>query len=204
MQLWQNAVKVKLIFSNDGKNDKVDARSLARLARADPRLLFPIQHRSKGAQSALSVIRARDVLVRARTRLINCVHGQVKPTGTRLPVASAECFPVRVASSIPSDISLSTTLMLEQIQSLSECIAVYDQYIEHLIETQYPKAKLLQQIPGVGALTSLAFILTLDNPERFSKSRQVGCYVGLRPRQDQFGNSNTQLVACRVEFVSMA
>lgn len=188
-----NASKVKFIFSNDGKNDRVDARSLARLARVDPRLLFPIHHRSDTAQSALSVIRARDALVRARTRLINCVRGLVKPTGTRLPVSSAECFPARAASRIPPDIRLSTTVMLEQIQSLNEGIAVYDQYIEHLVETQFPKAKLLQQIPGVGALTSLAFILTLDDPARFSKSRQVGCYLGLRPRQDQSGNSNPQL-----------
>ena len=165
-----NACKVKFIFSNDGKNDRVDARSLARLARADPRLLFPIQHRSDAAQAALSVIRARDALVRSRTRLINCVRGLVKPTGARLPVASAECFPARVASRIPPDTRLSTTLLLEQIQSLSDGIAVYDRYIEHLVETHYQKAKLLQQIPGVGALTSLAFILTLDNPARFSKT----------------------------------
>jgi transposase len=188
-----NATKVKFIFSNDGKNDRVDARSLARLARADPQLLFPIQHRSAGAQSVLSVIRGRDALVRARTRLINCVRGLVKPTGTRLPIASAECFPTRVADRIPSDIRLSTTLLLEEIQSLSEAVAVYDQYIEHLVETKYPKAKLLQQIPGVGSLTSLAFVVTLDDPSRFVKSRQVGCYLGLRPRQSQSGNSNPQL-----------
>ncbi|MBV9503389.1 MAG: IS110 family transposase [Acidobacteriia bacterium] len=70
---------------------------------------------------------------------------------------------------------------------------MYDQYIEHLVETQYPKAKLLQQIPGVGALTSLAFILTLDDPGRFPKSRKVESYLGLRPRQDQSGDSNPQL-----------
>jgi transposase len=188
-----NASKVKFIFANDGKNDRVDARSLARLARVDRRLLFPIHHRSNEAQSALSVLRARDALVRARTRLINCVRGLVKPTGIHLSPSSADCFPLRAASRIPTDLRLSTALTLEQIQSLSDAIAVYDQYIEHLVETQYPKAKLLRQIPGVGALTSLAFILTLDDPARFPKSRQVGCYLGLRPRQDQSGDSNPQL-----------
>jgi transposase len=188
-----NPCKVKFIFSNDGKNDRVDARSLARLARVDRELLFPIQHRSEGAQSALSIIRARDALVRARTRLINCVRGLVKPTGCRLPAASAECFPARVAARIPPDLRLSTALMLEQIQSLNEAIAVYDQYIEHLVATRYQNARLLQQIPGIGSLTALSFILTLDDPARFPKSRQVGCYLGLRPRQDQSGNSNPQL-----------
>jgi transposase len=188
-----NASKVKFIFANNGKNDRVDARSLARLARVDRQLLFPIHHRSNEAQSALSVLRARDALVRARTRLINCVRGLVKPTGVHLSAASADCFPLRVAKRIPTDLRLSTALTLEQIQTLSDSIAVYDQYVEHLVETQYPKAKLLQQIPGVGALTSLAFILTLDDATRFPKSRQVGCYLGLRPRQDQSGESNPQL-----------
>ena len=167
--------------------------SLARLARVDRELLFPIQHRSEGAQSALSTIRARDALVRARTRLINCVRGLVKPTGCRLPAASAECFPDRMTTRIPPDLRLSTALMLEQIQSLNEAIAVYDQYIEHLVATRYQNARLLQQIPGIGSLTALSFILTLDDPARFPKSRQVGCYLGLRPRQDQSGNSNPQL-----------
>jgi transposase len=186
-------IKVKFIFANMGKNDRVDARSLARLARVDRHLLFPIHHRSNDAQFALSVLRARDALIRARTRLINCVRGLVKPTGARLCAVSAEGFPFRVAKQIPAKLQLSTALTLEQIQSLTDSIAVYDQYIEHLVETQYPEAKVLQQIPGVGALTSLAFILTLDEPARFPKSRQVGCYLGLRPRQDQSGDSNPQL-----------
>jgi transposase len=188
-----NASKVKFIFANNGKNDRVDARSLARLARVDRHLLFPIHHRSNNTQFALSVLRARDALVRARTRLINCVRGLVKPTGVHLPAASADCFPVRAAKQIPVELQFSTALTLEQIQALTDSIAVYDQYIEHLVETEYPKAKLLQQIPGVGALTSLAFILTLDDPARFPKSRQVGCYLGLRPRQNQSGDSNPQL-----------
>ena len=171
---------MKFIFANNGKNDRVDARSLARLARVDRQLLFPIHHRRNEAQSALSVLRARDAHVRARTRLINCVRGLVKPTGVHLLAASADCFPLRAATRIPTDLRLSTALTVEQIQALSDSIAVYDQYVEHLVETRYSKAKLLQQIPGVGALTSLAFILTLDDPARFPKSRQVGCYLGLR------------------------
>lgn len=147
-----NATKVKFIFANNGKNDRVDARSLARLARVDRHLLFPIHHRSNNAQFALSVLRARDALVRARTRLINCVRGLVKPTGVHLGPASADCFPLRAAKQIPAELQFSTALTLEQIQSLTDSIAVYDEYIEHLVETQYPKAKLLQQIPGLGGL----------------------------------------------------
>jgi transposase len=110
-----NATKVKFFFANNGKNDRVDAPSLARLARVD-RHLF--------------------ALVRARTRLINCVRGLVKPTGVHLGPASADCFPLRAAQPIPAELQFSTALTLEQIQSLTDSIAVYDEYIEHLVDTQ--------------------------------------------------------------------
>ena len=188
-----NPSKVKLIFSNDQKNDRVDARSLARLARVDRRLLCPIRHRSEDAQAALSVLRARDALVRARTRIINCVRGLVKPTGVRLPASNAEGFCARVNDHVPSALRPAVALLLEQIQALSDTIAVYDQYVEHLVATCFSHARLLQQVPGVGALTALAFVLTLDDPSRFPKSRQVGCYLGLRPRQNQSGERDPQL-----------
>jgi transposase len=188
-----NPCKVKLIYANDGKNDRVDARSLARLARADRQLLSPVQHRSEEAQAALSVLRARDAVVRARTRLINCVRGLVKPTGVRLRTASAECFPQQVREHIPEELRGATALLLEEIDSLSDSVHVYDQYIEHLAATKFPQTKLLQQVTGVGPITALGFVLTLDDPGRFRRSRQVGCYLGLRPKQNQSGESNPQL-----------
>lgn len=115
-----NPTKVKLISSNDRKNDRVDARSLARLARVDRRLLFPIRHRSEDAQAALSVLRARDSLVRARTRIINCVRGLVKPTGVRLPASNAEGVCSRVNEHIPPTLRQAVALVMEQIQALSD------------------------------------------------------------------------------------
>ena len=189
-----NPCKVKLIFGSDNKNDRVDARSLAQLARVDRKLLFPITHRSEEAQAALSLLRARDSTVRARTRLINTVRGLVKPTGIRIHAATtADVFPDRVCEQIPEDLRPATTPLLEQIQSLSDAISVYDQYAAHLINTKFFHAQRLQQVPGVGPLTALAFVLTLDNPNRFDTSRKVGAYLGLRPRQDQSGERNPQL-----------
>jgi transposase len=185
---------VQLIFGNDRKNDRVDARSLAQLARVDRKLLFPITHRSEHSHTSLAVLRARDAAVRARTRLINSVRGLIKPTGVRIRVPSnAEVFPDRICDQIPEGLRLATSLLLEQIQSLSDTIGVYDQYVEHLVNTEFQHAKRLQQVPGVGALTALAFVLTLDDPGRFEKSRKVGSYFGLRPRQDQSGERNPQL-----------
>lgn len=189
-----NPCKIKLIFGSDNKNDRVDARSLAQLARVDRKLLFPVTHRSEDSQAALSLLRARDSAVRARTRLINTVRGLIKPTGIRVQVPSnAEVFPDRIGGQIPEMLRPATTLLLEQIQSLSDTISVYDQYVEHLVNTKFNHAQRLRQVPGVGSLTALAFVLTLDSPDRFETSRKVGAYLGLRPRQDQSGERNPQL-----------
>jgi transposase len=189
-----NPCRVKLIFGSDRKNDRVDARSLAQLARVDRKLLYPITHRSEDAQSALSVLRARDSAVRARTRLINTVRGLIKPTGVRIRVpTNAEVFPAHICNQVPESLRPATTLLLQQIDSLNETIGVYDQYVEHLINTGFKHATRLRQVPGVGSLTALAFVLTLDDPNRFDGSRRVGPYLGLSPRQDQSGDRNPQL-----------
>jgi transposase len=136
-----NPCRVKLIFGNDRKNDRVDARSLAQLAKVDRKLLYPITHRSEHSQSALSLLRARDSAVRARTRLINTIRGLIKPTGARIRVPSnAEVFPAHVCDQIPEALRPATTPLLEQIDSLNETIGVYDQYVEHLINTRFPQA----------------------------------------------------------------
>jgi transposase len=189
-----NPCRVKLIFGSDRKNDRVDAKSLAQLARVDRKLLYPIIHRNEDSQSALSLLRARDSAVRARTRLINTVRGLIKPTGVRIRVpTNAEVFPAHVCNQIPETLRPATTLLLQQIDTLNETIGVYDQYVEHLINTQFQGATRLRQVPGVGPLTALAFVLTLDDPRRFNRSRRVGPYLGLSPRQDQSGERNPQL-----------
>lgn len=88
---------------------------------------------------------------------------------------------------------MATTPLLEQIDALTEAIHLYDLYIVHLAHTQYPETKRLEQVNGVGTLTALAFVLTLHDPQRFPHSREVGCYLGLRPKQDQSGERSAQL-----------
>lgn len=90
--LVANAGQVQLIHRSDRKNDRLDAQKLARLARVDPSLLSPVRHCSNEAQAHLAVVRARDVLVRARTQLINCVRGLVKPTGCGCRTVSVTHF----------------------------------------------------------------------------------------------------------------
>ncbi len=83
--LVAHAQKVQLITKSTRKDDRHDARTLARLARIDPELLGPVRHRSAQAQIHLTVIRARAELVRARTALVNAARGLLKSYGLRLP-----------------------------------------------------------------------------------------------------------------------
>jgi transposase len=69
--------------------------------------------------------------------------------------------------------------LLNAIESLSERIVEYNERIEKLAQASYPRVALLKQIKGVGTLIALTFWLTLEDPHRFRKSRDVGCYLGL-------------------------
>ena len=191
--LVANARKLRVIYDNPRKGDQADAETLARLARLDPKLLSPIHHRSPQAQADLAVIRSRDALVRSRTKLINHVRGMVKASGTRLPSCSTASFSTKVAGSIPDSMQSSLLPILEIIDSVTREVREYDRKIEQLCEERYPETRHLQQIDGVGSLTALAFVLTLETPDRFHKSRDVGPALGLVPKRDQSGDQDPQL-----------
>lgn len=188
-----NARKVRLIYESDRKNDRRDARILARLGRVDVSLLAPVQHRSAEAQADLAVIRSRDALVAARTQLINAARGMVKALGGRLPKSTTGAFANKVASAIPEPLRAALAPLMKSLGSLTEQIRRYDRQIEELAESKYPQTRFLRQVKGVAALTALAYVLTLEDPKRFPKSRAVGCYLGLRPRQNESGESAPQL-----------
>jgi transposase len=188
-----NARKVRLIYESDRKNDRMDARMLARLGRVDVQLLAPIQHRSAEAQADLAVVRGRDALVAARTQLVNATRGMVKAMGGRLPSSTTSAFVGKVALSIPSELTSALGPLLKSIQHLNEQIQRCDRQIDKLAEKKYPETKLLQQVKGVGPLISLTYVLTIEDPKRFPKSRTVGSYLGLRPRQSESGESAPQL-----------
>jgi transposase len=188
-----NARQVRVIYESDRKNDKVDARMLARLARIDKDLLHPIRHRSEKAQADLTMLRARDALVQVRTKLINCARGLVKSVGGRLPGASGEYFAKKVREHIPAALWDALTPVLDQIEQLSTQLRDYDKRIEQMAKTDYAPTKVMRQIPGVGAITSLAFTLTIEDPHRFGRSRDIAGYLGLLPRQGDSGESKPQL-----------
>ena len=187
--LVANSRKIRLIYGDKRKTDKFDAQKLARLARADPELLYPIEHRGQESQAHLALIHSRDALVRSRTQLINHVRGTVKSFGARLPKCSAESFHRKVPDALPSELAEALQDVGATIGSLTERIRDYERRIERVCEQSYPQETgLLRQVAGVGALTSLTFVLTLEDPDRFEKSRTVGAYLGLVPGKDQSGD----------------
>jgi transposase len=190
--LVANARKLKLIYANKRKTDQIDAENLARLARVDPKLLYPLKHRSEDSQAHMAIIRSREALVSARTQLVNHVRGAVKSFGARLPKCSARSFHKRASEHIPEALRPALGPVLEQIGSLTERIREYDHQLETISKETYPETELLRQVEGVGTLTALTFVLTVEDPYRFEKSRSVGAYLGLVPAKDQSGDRDPQ------------
>jgi len=188
-----NPRKMRSIWAHELKTDARDAQMLARIGLFDTKLLYPINHRGIEAQAHLAIIKARDVLVRTRSALINHVRASVKSWGDRIPRCSAECFHKRVVDRIADALLPALEPIIGQIHQLTEQIRIYDTQIATLCAEVYPETGLLQQISGVGPLTSLTFVLTIENVDRFRKSRTVGAYLGLTPKIDQSGDSNKQL-----------
>ena len=187
-----NPHKVKLITQSVKKNDQIDARQLARLARVDPKLLSPIRHRGAEAQADLAVIRGRAELMEARTGLINSARGLAKPMGERLNKCDADQVKESLADGLSAAVRTVIGPLLKSVEAISQQIAVYDGKIEEIAQ-RYPETELLTQVYGVGTLIALTYILTIDDAQRFEHSRDVGPYLGLTRKQRDSGDSEPEL-----------
>lgn len=188
-----NPRNLRMIADSIRKSDQVDARMLARLARVDPKLLSPIVHRKQESYPDLIQLKARDLLVKNRTRLMNAVRGVLKSAGLRMPPSGTSCFPSKAAMCVPDELKLSLTPLLETIAHLNKQIYSLDKAIESTAQNRYPETNRLRQISGVGSITALQYVLTIGDPGRFAHSRDVPAYLGLTPRRHQSGSVEQQL-----------
>lgn len=188
-----NPRQVKLISESSRKTDRVDAQTLARLVRVDPQLLRPIRHRGEKAQLDLMKIRVRAALVEQRTALVNGLRGLVKSVGERLPACDADQMSEQQLGALPAVLQETLRPLAQQAASLTEQIQELDRELEQIARKEYPETALLRQVSGVGVLIALTFVLTIDDKDRFRKSRDVGCYVGMQPRRGDSGESQPQL-----------
>jgi transposase len=187
-----NPRRVKLISESNNKTDRHDAELLARLGRTDISLLAPVEHRTPQAQSDLAVAKARDTLVATRTKLVNHVRGTVKSFGERLPMCTTESFARQTRALIPSELKPALEPIYLTLDCLTQQIKEQDKLIERVAK-RYPDVDVVSQVSGVGALTALVFLLTIEDKNRFAKSRMVGAFLGLRPRKSKSGDSDPQL-----------
>ena len=187
-----NARNIAYITRSTKKNDRLDARKLAQLTLAGVDLLSPIRHRSETAQADLAILRARNLLVRQRTRTIISIRGMAKSLGHRLKPCAPEAAGVHLVEGAPQQIRNLGEPALKNVESLNEQIAAYDKLIEAMAK-RYPETERLRKVYGVGQLIALAFMLVIDDARRFKQSRDVGPYVGFRPKQRDSGESQPEL-----------
>lgn len=191
--LVANPRRLRMIYQSRSKQDRLDARSLARVLRMDPVLLSAVEHRPERMAQDLSVLRARDLLVRTRTRLVNHVRGAVKATGHRLRRCSTRRFADEAPEQLPAVIEEALKPVLSAIEAVSEQIRQLDRRVEELCQKSYPETTVLRQVPGVGPKVALSYVLVLQNPGRFGKGRAVGAYLGMVPARRQSGEQDPQL-----------
>jgi len=185
-----NAARVRLIHGGTRKNDRLDAQKLARLLRYDASLLAPIQHRRLSTHHDMAMLRSRDALVRTRTALVNHVRGVVKQFGLRVQTCETSAFAARARDVIPPELAPALAPSLDAIATVSEKIRTLTWGVERLCKEKYPETALLMQVHGVAEVTALTFVLTIENPARFARGRDVAAYLGLTPGEKQSGASN--------------
>lgn len=182
-----NPHKVRLIAESTQKTDRIDARTLAELGRIGTWLAQGVSHRDEQTQLDLALLRSRAIAVETRTKLINHIRSTVKTAGGRIAKCRAEAFHRRAQEDVPESLRDALLPLVLEVANLSHQIQAYDRKAAELIAERYPEALRLMQVPGVGPVTALTFVLTLERPERFRQNRQVGKYMGLAPGIRQSG-----------------
>lgn len=191
-----NPAKLKLLTESDTKNDRNDARALARYTLADPEMLHPVFLRDEEHQQMIRLIEARSLLIRERTRIINELRGFAKSMGFRIPKKDAAYFHKLDRSSWPQPLNDLAWPLFDILEMIALKVKAYESGMRKLVESPAFKDDIerVRRVFGIGFICSAAFIAFLGgNYERFVKARDVGPYLGLTPKQDQSGNINKQL-----------
>ena len=188
-----NAARVRRIAEMEDKSDRIDAELLARLGRADVKILRPIKHRGEQVQRDRALLRVRDGLVRSRSSLVTQARSIAKSLGERLPRCDAQNFAKRLDRDGLGELFPGLGTIVRAVGELTQQIKGLDVDIEAVSRQRYPEMARLRQVTGVGPITSLAYVVTIEDPQRFARSREVGPYIGLRPKRRQSGKADPEL-----------
>jgi transposase len=137
----------------------------------DPKLLYPLKHRGEESQAHMAIIRSREALVDCRTQLVNPGFGggqilrgpPAQVPGQKLPQESCRAHPRGAFGGTRAHPGA-------EIGSLTERIRQYDRKLETISKEHYPETQLLRQVEGIGPLTALTFVLTVEDPYRFERN----------------------------------
>ena len=176
------------------KNDPTDAAELAELMRMNSNRIVEVEHKPEDVAVDFVLLKARDTLVKSRTAAINFVRGELKTFGVRIQPMDADCFGRRAAPHVPAELRRALKPMIDEIVGLTARIKSYEKNIKKAVATTYPQAKrFVDEVYGVSDVVALAFVLTIFNPERFRRARDVGPYLGLEPKERSSGTIKPQL-----------
>lgn len=190
-----NARQLKLISKSRKKTDANDALLLAQLA-ATPvglGLLQPVKLVSYQQQLDRVALRAREDLVEARVKLQNAIRGLVKPFGVRLCGTSANVLRRNAKDLLPEALMDVVMPLLDVMQQIERRTEDLEEKMTKIAAERYPAVEHLRQVNGVGLMTAYAFVVTIGDPARFTKSRAVGPYLGLTQAKRESGDSSPDL-----------
>lgn len=173
--------QIRMIAESTLKSDEIDAEILARLGRIDVGFLGRVTHRSEEVQLLQANLTVRSALVKSRTKWVNTVRGVLRGFGYKVSGGSTGTFHQRCANTdIPEPLMETIRPLLTQLELITEEIERIEEKL-NTIACGFPEVDHLRCIPGVGLLTALSFVLSIDDPERFRRSRDVSAFFGLRP-----------------------
>ena len=191
-----NPGKIPSITKSNTKNDRNDARELARLALADPAMLHPVFLRDEAFQQMLRFHHARNMLISQRTQTINQIRGFAKSMGHRIECSSTERFHELGKAGWPRELEESAWPLMGSLKTINLKIRAYDKLIVRLAERPEFKSMVerVRAVYGVGIIGSTVFVAAIGGrPDRFDHARDVGPYLGMTPKQDQSGDDDKQL-----------
>jgi len=186
-----DARKLRAIWGSEQKCDDRDAEMLARLLRADPKLLNSVKVKDREARDALTMVKARDCLAGLRTKLINTIRGLLKSEGVSSSEIDAGSFGVKVRQIVPKTLLGALKPLIDEIVRLDSSLKDFDKKILRL-RKEFEGCEAVSQIKGVGPVTSLTFTLTVGDPERIKSGGRLASYIGLVPRRNQSGETDRQ------------
>ena len=191
-----NPGKIPSITKSNTKNDRNDARELARLAIADPAMLHPVFLRDEVYQQMLRFHHARNVLISQRTQTINQIRGFAKSMGYRIECSSTGRFHEQRKAGWPNELEECTWPLMGVLKAINLKIKAYDKLIARLAERPEfkPMIERVRVVYGVGTIGSTVFVAAIGGrPDRFDRVRDIGPYFGMIPKQDQSGDDDKQL-----------